>query len=221
MISDDGLFYHDLLVPELQRRGHQVTQAKSIAETKRKLKEESRPDVILLDVDFSRSGEGAFAGLGAANHIRKNFPTIALLVWSQHNELRIAREVMTIGQKGGRVGYILKDKLDNVSELLAYAHTVQGGGICIDAELHGFTGRGGMLTAMQRKVVELIARGLANKAIGGQLNMSNGTVERHIGAIRRAYEIPSPEDAPEVNIRVLIVLAYLNDITRHNDHDES
>ncbi|MDQ1031230.1 DNA-binding NarL/FixJ family response regulator [Streptomyces umbrinus] len=219
MISDDGLFYHDLLAPALRQRAIQVTQAKSIRETYAQLAKGVFPDVILLDVDFSRSGEGSFAGLRAARDIRERFPEIGLLVWSQHNELRIAREVISIGRQGGRVGYVLKDKLEDVPQLLNYASTVQAGGISIDAELHGFANRGGKLTPMQRKVVEQISQGFTNKAIATQLRMSVGTVERHISAIRIAYGLPSLDEDPEVNIRVLIVLAYLSDTTGHSEPD--
>ncbi|MEU1850697.1 sigma factor-like helix-turn-helix DNA-binding protein [Streptomyces sp. NPDC019990] len=219
MISDDGLFYHDLLAPALRRRAVQVTQAKSIQETHAQLAKGIVPDVILLDVDFSRAGEGSFAGLKAAREIRKSFPGVGLLVWSQHNELRIALEVISIGRQGGRVGYVLKDKLEDVQQLMSYASTVQAGGISIDAELHGFFNRGGRLTSMQRKVVELISQGFTNKAIAARLGMSVGAVEKYISAIRIAYGLPSVEDDPAVNIRVLIVLEYLSDTTSHSDPD--
>ncbi|MGW0703829.1 response regulator [Streptomyces sp. NPDC002867] len=219
LISDDGLFYHDLLAPALRQRAIRVTQAKSIRETYAQLAKGVLPDVILLDVDFSRSGEGSFAGLRAARDIREKFPEIGLLVWSQHNELRIALEVISIGQQGGRVGYVLKDKLEDVPQLLNYASTVQAGGISIDAELHGFSSRGGKLTPMQRKVVELISQGFTNKAIAAKLGMSVGAVEKHISAIRIAYGLPSAEDDPAVNIRVLIVLEYLSDTTSHSEPD--
>ncbi|WP_031080545.1 response regulator [Streptomyces sp. NRRL S-118] len=220
MISDDAPLFHDLLAPRLRQRGVQVSQARSITETKAQLEQGSNPDVILLDMDFSVAGEGSFAGLTAARSIRRRYPEIALLAMSKHDELRIALEMMNIGHQGGRIGYLLKDKLEGVTQLLDYARTVHAGGICIDAQLKGLAARGGKLTATQKKVVDLIARGYTNKAIAERLLISEGTVERHIAGIRRAYRLPSPEEERklQMNIRVLIVRAYLNDIMGHNDH---
>ncbi|MGW7469738.1 response regulator [Streptomyces xantholiticus] len=220
MISDDAPLFHDLLAPRLRQRGVQVSQARSITETKAQLEQGSNPDVILLDMDFSIAGEGSFAGLTAARSIRRRFPEIALLAMSKHDELRIALEMMNIGHQGGRIGYLLKDKLEGVTQLLDYARTVQAGGICIDAQLKGLAARGGKLTATQKRVVDLIARGYTNRAIAERLLISEGTVERHIAAIRRAYGLPSPDEERklQMNIRVLIVRAYLNDIMGHNDH---
>ncbi|WP_330291807.1 response regulator transcription factor [Streptomyces sp. NBC_00576] len=220
MISDDAPLFHDLLAPRLRARGIEVSQARSVKETNKRLAQGPAPDVIVLDVDFWASDEGSFAGLTAARSIRRRFPEVALLVMSKHDELRIALEIMNIGQQGGRIGYLLKDKLTGVTQLLEYARTVDAGGICIDAELQGLAARGGKLTPTQKKVAELIARGFTNKAIADRLGMSEGTVEGHIRGIRRAYGLPSPEEERElrVNIRVLIVLAYLNDPMGHDDH---
>ncbi|MFI1161857.1 response regulator [Streptomyces sioyaensis] len=222
MISDDAPLFHDLLAPRLRQRGVQVSQARSIAETKAQLEQGLAPDVILLDMDFSVAGEGggeSFAGLTAARSIRRRDPEIALLAMSKHDELRIALEMMNIGQQGGRIGYLLKDKLEGVTQLLDYARTVHAGGICIDAQLKGLAARGGKLTVTQKRVVDLIARGYTNKAIAERLLISEGTVERHIAAIRRAYGLPSPDEERrlQLNLRVLIVRAYLNDTMGHND----
>ncbi|MET7886639.1 response regulator transcription factor [Streptomyces avermitilis] len=221
MISDDAPLFHDLLAPRLRQRGVQVSQARSITETKEQLEQGLAPDVILLDMDFSVAGEGSFAGLTAARSIRRGYPEIALLAMSKHDELRIALEMMNIGQQGGRIGYLLKDKLEGVTQLLDFARTVHAGGICIDAQLKGLAARGGKLTHTQKRVVDLIARGYTNRAIAERLLISEGTVERHIAAIRRGYGLPSPEEERklQMNIRVLIVRAYLNDIMGHNDHD--
>ncbi|SOE15851.1 DNA-binding response regulator, NarL/FixJ family, contains REC and HTH domains [Streptomyces sp. 2323.1] len=219
MISDDARLLHDTLAPRLREHGVRVSSARSIKETLGQLEQGVAPDVILLDINFSRSGEESFGGLRVARTIRRGFPGIALIALSQHDEMRIALEMMRIGQQGGRVGYLLKDKVADVAELLECAETVRAGGICIDAELQGLAGRGGRLTHKQREVAELIVRGRTNKGIGEELRMAEGTVDRHIGAIRRAYELPSPDQERELkmNIRVLIVLAYLSDNTRHSD----
>jgi DNA-binding NarL/FixJ family response regulator len=219
MIADDAPLFHDLLAPRLLDRGFRLSHARSITETFQQLERGPAPDVILLDIDFSESGEESFAGLTAARRVRRTFPSMALLAMSKHDELRIALEIMSIGQQGGRIGYVLKDKLRGVNQLIDYLRTVHAGGICIDAALQGLAGRGGKLTPAQRKVVELIARGFTNRAIADRLRMSEGAVERHIGAVRRAYGLPSPEEERElqVNIRVLIVLAYLDDTMGRNE----
>ncbi|OEJ36295.1 LuxR C-terminal-related transcriptional regulator [Streptomyces agglomeratus] len=66
------------------------------------------------------------------------------------------------------------------------------------------------LTPTQTKVVALIGRGLTNRAIADSLGLTQGTVETHVIAIRKAYGLPSGEEGRDVNMRVLIALAYLS-----------
>lgn len=48
-----------------------------------------------------------------------------------------------------------------------------------------------LLTARQREVVELVARGMSNKEIASELNISEGTVKQHIFAIFRIFNVTS------------------------------
>jgi DNA-binding CsgD family transcriptional regulator len=55
---------------------------------------------------------------------------------------------------------------------------------------HG-TGDRGVLTPRELQVIELIARGQTNRAIAGQLSISERTVDRHVSNILLKLELPS------------------------------
>ncbi len=63
-----------------------------------------------------------------------------------------------------------------------------------------------VLTAREREVLELMAEGRSNHAIGEQLVISQRAVEKHVTGIFEKLELPSEA---ETHRRVLAVLAYM------------
>lgn len=214
MIADDSGFMHDVLPSRFRDLGLEVSQARSTAEIHALLARGVRPDVILLDIWFR--GEGRHAGLTAARTIRRHYPEIGLIALSQLDELRLAVQMMSLGKQVGRVGYLMKDRVQDVKELVQSISAVAAGGICVDAELQGLGQAGHRLTETQGAVAELIARGFTNRGIADRLKIGEGTVEKHETAIRKIYELPSREEERklQVNIRVLIARAYMEDLGR-------
>ncbi|MET7912033.1 LuxR C-terminal-related transcriptional regulator [Streptomyces avermitilis] len=67
------------------------------------------------------------------------------------------------------------------------------------------------LSPTETKIVELIARGESNRAISRTLNLAPGTVETHALRIYEAYGLLSLGEGGDMNLRVLLALAYLRD----------
>jgi DNA-binding NarL/FixJ family response regulator len=125
------------------------------------------------------------------------------------------RASRTSGSGGGAggVGYLLKDRVAEVGELVEALTRVAAGGTALDPEvvtqLLGASRRNdglAALTARERDVLALMAEGRSNAAIAGILVVSERSVEKHVGNIFSKLGL-APSDAD--HRRVLAVLRYL------------
>jgi len=168
-----------------------------------------RPDVALVDVRMPPTF--AKEGLDAAREIRANHPETAVLVLSQQLEPEYALQL--IEQRPDHVGYLLKERVGHIRQLLDALQRVAAGECVVDRaivdellERRRTTNPIEELTPREREILALIAEGRSNKGICGALWLSPKTVETHI---RGAFTKLGIKDAPEDNRRVLAVLAYL------------
>jgi DNA-binding NarL/FixJ family response regulator len=168
-----------------------------------------RPDIAIVDVRMPPTHTDE--GLRAALEVRRLVPQTRILVLSQYVEERYALEL--IGASAEGVGYLLKDRVAEVSEFLAAVRRVAGGGTALDpevvAQLLGRRRRGSPLDALsprEREVLGLMAEGRSNAAIAAQLVVTEGAVEKHISSIFAKLGLP---DTPSDHRRVLAVLTYL------------
>ncbi len=113
------------------------------------------------------------------------------------------------------MGYLLKDRVTDLDELVRALHTVARGGSTLDPRvLDGLlaskaaeaTGPLPTLTARALEVLELMASGRSNAAISARLYMSERSVEKHIGSTFAKLGIA---EESETNRRVAAVLAFL------------
>ncbi|GAA3753663.1 response regulator transcription factor [Plantactinospora mayteni] len=170
---------------------------------------ELRPDVAVVDVRLppTQTDEGLQAALAA----RREVPGLPVLVLSQHVEQLYARELLADGTGG--VGYLLKDRVFNAEQFVDAVRRVAGGGMAMDpdviAKLLARSSRDApvaRLTSREREVLELMAEGRSNSAIGQRLFLSESAVGKHTASIFGKLDLsPSDDD----NRRVLAVLAYL------------
>jgi DNA-binding NarL/FixJ family response regulator len=167
------------------------------------------PHLAVVDI---RMPPGGNAGLGAALTIRERHPTVGVLVLSQFLEPEYALRLLAAGVD--RVGYLLKDRLGETSELLDAARRVAGGGSAVDPAVvqelvraRRRDDRITRLTGREREALALIAEGRSNRAIAEQLGITTKTLEGMSGAIFAKLGL---EDDPDVNRRVLAVLLYLD-----------
>ena len=149
-------------------------------------------------------------GLRAALVVRDRWPGMGVLVLSQWVEERYATELIS-GRPHG-VGYLLKDRVADVTEFLDALRRVADGGSALDPEVVAqLLARSrhplGSLTPREREVLALMAEGRSNAAIAARLFITEKAVSKHAAGIFANLGLaPSDDD----NRRVLAVLAYLN-----------
>lgn len=149
------------------------------------------PDVLLMDIDMP-----LLNGLTAADLLRKENPSIKVLILSMHNDSDF---VMRILQSGAR-GYVLKQA--PTDELIKAIETIHAGETYFSSDvarlaLNQFVrgpGEGphaGQISAREREVLIAIAEGLSNKEIACRLGVGVRTVETHRERIMRKLNIHS------------------------------
>ena len=166
------------------------------------------PDLAVVDVRMPPTFSDD--GLRAAVTARAAHPELAVLVLSQYVEATYARELLADGRGGA--GYLLKDRVQDLDALIHALNTVASGGTVLDPEIvsqllaRRRPGPLDTLTPRERDVLALIAQGRSNHAIGAQLVIGDGAVEKHISNIFSKLGLaPSDED----HRRVLAALAFV------------
>jgi DNA-binding NarL/FixJ family response regulator len=149
-------------------------------------------------------------GLRAALVVRDRWPDVGVLVLSQWVEEQYATELIAGRARG--VGYLLKDRVADVTEFLDALQRVADGGSALDPEVVAqLLARSrhplGDLTPREREVLALMAEGRSNAAIAAALVVGGGAVEKHINNIFTKLGLaPGERD----HRRVLAVLRYLS-----------
>ncbi len=150
-------------------------------------------------------------GLRAAQSIRQDHPRVGVLVFSQYIETQSAADLFAGAPEG--VGYLLKDRVADVSDFIDAITRVAAGGTVLDSEvvrhLLSATRRAGALdrlTPREREVLTLIAQGRSNTAIASAFTISPRVVEKHVASIFAKLGLPPSSDD---NRRVLATIKYL------------
>jgi DNA-binding NarL/FixJ family response regulator len=170
---------------------------------------EHRPDLAIVDVRMPPTFRDE--GIRAAIEARRVVPGLPVLVLSQYVETSYATELLADSPNG--VGYLLKDRVGQVSHFLDALSRVAGGGTVMDPEVVAqlLTRRAGdpvdALSPREREVLALMAEGHGNQEIRERLFIAETSVQKHIGSIFGKLGLPASETGHR---RVLAVLAYLN-----------
>ena len=134
-----------------------------------------------------------------------------MLVFSQYIETQSATELFA--RAPGGVGYLLKDRVADVSDFVDAITRVAQGGTVLDPEvvrqLLSASRRKDTLaglTPREREVLSLIAQGRSNAAIAAALFISPKVVEKHVASIFDKLGL-APSDTD--NRRVIAALRYL------------
>ncbi len=205
VLAEDGALLRESLAAMLERFGFEVVAAVPDAVELESAVAEHRPDLVVTDV---RMPPGVHRrGVARIGGTATNYPDLAVVVLSQYVELSYADELM--GADGGRVGYLLKDRIVDVEEFVSTLRQVVAGGTVIDPMViqQLFRRRRdplAQLSPREREVLASIAEGHSNAAIAAQLFITESAVGKHVGSIFNKLALPPAEDT---NRRVLAVLA--------------
>ncbi len=209
VIAEDLALLRDGLERLLRDNGFDVVAA--VADGAALVREATlqRPDVAIVDIRLPPTFRDE--GVRAALELRARVPETAILVVSQYVEHTYATELLAEG--GGGVGYLLKDRIMDVTDFLDAVRRVADGGTALDPEVVAqlFSrrrARGPLerLTPRELEVLSLMAEGRSNAAIADALVLTVGAVEKHIASIFAKLRLPQ---SGSDHRRVLAVLTYL------------
>ncbi len=209
VLAEDSVLLREGLVRLLEEAGTTVVAAVGDGPSLVRAVDEQRPDVAVVDVRMPPTHTDE--GLRAAVEVRRAVPGTAVLVLSQYVEVAYADELLADGRGGA--GYLLKDRVTDLDQLLAALDDVVAGGTVLDPQVVAqlFARRRAddpvrRLTPREREVLGLIAEGHSNTAIARHLVVTPGAVEKHTQRIFAKLGLAPDEDR---NSRVMATLAYL------------
>ena len=208
-LADDAVLLREGIARLLSEAGFDVVGQSGTADDLLLKVRSYAPDVAVVDIRMPPTQTDE--GLRAAQEIREKHPDVGVLVLSQYVEPTYAMELLAESAEG--VGYLLKDRVADVDEFAAAVRRVAEGGSALDPALvTQLVGRRQQrdpideLTPREREVLELMAEGRSNQAIGERLFITPRAVEKHITSIFGKLRLPP---APDDHRRVLAVLAFL------------
>jgi DNA-binding NarL/FixJ family response regulator len=147
-----------------------------------------RPDVVVTDIRMPPSGQDE--GIRAARELRETSPEVGVVVLSQHADPGYALALLEGG--ADRRAYLLKERVDELEQLVAAIRTVAAGGSVVDPKVVEslVASRTGAqpsplddLTPRELDVLREMAEGRNNAAIAASLVLSERSVEKVIHSI--------------------------------------
>jgi DNA-binding NarL/FixJ family response regulator len=209
VIADDSALLREGLARLLAETGVEVTATVADAEALESYLSDHEVDVAIVDIRMppTYTHEGA----EAAVRLRTAHPKLGILLLSQAVETQHAAELLE--RDASHVGYLLKDRVVDVSTLRRALDTIVAGGTVLDPDIvrsmmHAHDRREPLhaLSEREREVLALMAEGRSNTAIADRLVVAVKTVESHIANIFTKLGL---QDAPDDHRRVLAVLTAL------------
>jgi DNA-binding NarL/FixJ family response regulator len=208
VIAEDSVLLREGLTKLLSDGGFEVVAAVPDADQLLRAVGEHHPDLVVVDVRMPPTHTDE--GIRAALVIRRQYPQVAVLVLSQYVEERYATDLLSVQTSG--VGYLLKDRVAQVSEFLDALRRVAAGGTALDPEVvaqllvRRRSDPIDRLTPRELQVLRLMAEGRSNNGIVDALNVSPSAVEKYVSNIFTKLDLPPTNTDHR---RVLAVLRFL------------
>lgn len=209
VIADDSALVRDGLRHALGAHGHDVIGTAADADELLDTVVRDRPDVALVDIRMPPTH--TTEGLRAAAAIRDQSSQTAVLVLSQYVDADFA--LLLLRTNPAHCGYLLKERITQLTTLLDAIQRVAEGETVLDEELVDLLlhrpaaeARLKQLTERERTVLALVAEGLSDRAIAEKLWLTQKTVETHVRHVLAKLSLPPDADH---NRRVLAVLTFL------------
>jgi DNA-binding NarL/FixJ family response regulator len=209
VIAEDSVLLREGLTKLLADGGFEVAAAVADAEQLLRAVAERQPDLVVVDVRMPPTHTDE--GIRAALVIRRQYPSVAVLVLSQYVEERYATDLLSVQTSG--VGYLLKDRVAHVSDFLDALRRVAAGGTALDPEVvaqllvRRRSDPLDRLTPRELQVLQLMAEGRSNNGIVEALRVSPSAVEKYVGNIFAKLDLPATHTDHR---RVLAVLKFLD-----------
>jgi DNA-binding NarL/FixJ family response regulator len=208
-LADDGMLFREGVARLLAEGGFAITASCATADGLLEAVERDPPDVAIVDMRMPPTQTDE--GLQAAREIRARHPGVGVLVLSQYAEPGLAMQLL--GESVEGLGYLLKDRVQDIDEFAAAVRRVATGGSAIDPEIvSGLLRRERTpdplagITPRDREVLGLMAEGRSNRAIAERLGVTERAVQKHITSIFQRLGLGASDDDHR---RVLAVLEFL------------
>ena len=208
VVADDDLLVREGVASVLTGAGYDVVGQAGDGAALIEVIREAVPDLALIDIRMPPSH--TWEGLDAARAIRDEFPQVGILLLSAFIEVETAIDLL---EGGDRIGYLLKDRIMRVGDVVDALERIADGGSVVDPGLvQALVVRRRRddpleeLTAREREVLELMAEGRSNSGIAERLFITEGAVEKHVRSILAKLRLPTADDTHR---RVLAVLTFL------------
>jgi DNA-binding NarL/FixJ family response regulator len=206
ILADDSTLFREGVSRILAERGMEVVAQVATAPELLELAATITPDVAIVDVRMPPTQ--TTEGLEAAIELRRMRSGIGVLVLSQHHDA-----MQLLGDDASGVGYLLKDRVDQLDDFVDAVRSVGSGGSVIDPSVVSRLIRRerennplDRLTLRELDVLALVAEGRSNSAIGESLNVAERTVQTHVASILTKLDL---QPAGDDHRRILAVLTYL------------
>lgn len=184
VVADDHPVFREGLVAILQDRGIEVVDEASSGEEALVAVAAHDPDVVLMDLALPGLG-----GVEATRRVTAEHPRTGVLVVTMNGD----DESVFAALKAGARGYLVKEAA--ADDIARAVETVARGEVVLGARVSGqvlaaAVGAGRspqqvfpQLTAREREVLELIARGYDNARISRHLGLSDKTVRNNVSVV--------------------------------------
>jgi DNA-binding NarL/FixJ family response regulator len=209
VIADDSRLLREGIASFLRGEDIEIVAQAACSEELLAAVDEHEPDVAIVDIRMPPTQTDE--GIQAAHEIRRRHPAMGIVLLSQHVEVGVATQLLA--ETPQHLGYLLKDRVADPADFASSLRQVADGGTALDPKVvSGLlsdpkdAGRLGSLSPRERSVLELVAEGRSNKAIGERLAITQASVQKIVSTIFTKLGLPTGENDDR---RILAVLAYL------------
>jgi DNA-binding NarL/FixJ family response regulator len=209
VVADDSMLTREGIVHLLTGEGIEVVAQAADADGLLREVLVRMPDAVVVDIKMPPTHTDE--GLVAAERIRDEHPSVAVLVLSNYVEPSYATRL--VEHHPEKVGYLLKDRVFGAAVLADALRRLCDGETVVDptivARLFGRRRENDPLAALSARELEvlgLVAEGFSNRAISERLHVAERTVEAHVTQIFLKLEV---DTSPDSHRRVRAVLAFL------------
>ncbi|SDX94818.1 DNA-binding response regulator, NarL/FixJ family, contains REC and HTH domains [Amycolatopsis xylanica] len=212
IVENEGLLL-DLLTDSLRGRGIDVVGRARTREEALPLVDETAPDLALLDIRLVDAKDTD--GLAVAEEVRGRYPDVGLLMLSDYTEAAFAERLLSMEEVPRAIGYLGKERLGDLDELIEAFTRIIRGEVVIDAYIIGklmsrrrVADPLELLTPHERRILGLMAEGRSNRGIAREMGTKISTVEGQVHNVTHKLGLPESRGSL-YNLRVLAALTFL------------